>query len=256
MVLAQCRPSAGATGPRRCCLPACRRRAFRARCGGGCGGGLRPGWPGAEIGEGADHAHGLVAAEVLEQLSERLVGLVVGVAAERHRQRADLLDQVRMPRTSCSRITSPRMRPSRRMSSIRGRRGRRCPGRKIVGLGVPRRHGGGCRWRPNSMLASQVPNCLQNSRATTLETAPCLSLTIANPRKPSCPVAGRACQSPAEDQGHACTAGHDHPGRPDPGPLIVQGGRQGPVRQGTRIALEEGEPTWHALAQGRADGLA
>jgi succinyl-CoA synthetase alpha subunit len=48
----------------------------------------------AEVGEGADHAHRAVAAQALEQLLQRLVGRLVGVAAERHRELADLLDQV------------------------------------------------------------------------------------------------------------------------------------------------------------------
>ena len=47
----------------------------------------------AEIGEGADHADGLVAAQTLEQLLERLVSGGVGIAPKSDRQRADLLDQ-------------------------------------------------------------------------------------------------------------------------------------------------------------------
>ena len=47
----------------------------------------------AEVGEGADHAHRLLAGERLEQALQRLVGLMVGIAAERHRQLADALDQ-------------------------------------------------------------------------------------------------------------------------------------------------------------------
>ena len=46
-----------------------------------------------EIGEGADHAHRLVAREGLEQLLERAVGVLIGIAAESHRQLAHLLDQ-------------------------------------------------------------------------------------------------------------------------------------------------------------------
>ncbi|MNV49508.1 hypothetical protein D3C71_1414660 [compost metagenome] len=46
-----------------------------------------------EVGEGADHAHRLVARQRLEQLLERAVGLLVGVAAEGHRELAHLLDQ-------------------------------------------------------------------------------------------------------------------------------------------------------------------
>ena len=48
----------------------------------------------AEVGEGADHAHRLLARQRLEQLLERLVGLVVGIAAEGHRELADVLDQL------------------------------------------------------------------------------------------------------------------------------------------------------------------
>ena len=47
----------------------------------------------AEVGEGADHAHGLVAAQTLEQLLQALVGLVVRVATKRHRELANLLHQ-------------------------------------------------------------------------------------------------------------------------------------------------------------------
>ena len=47
----------------------------------------------AEIGEGADHADRLVAAQALEQLFQRAVGFLVGVAPERNRQLADLFDQ-------------------------------------------------------------------------------------------------------------------------------------------------------------------
>ena len=47
----------------------------------------------AEIGEGADHADGLVAAEADQQLLQRPVGVVVGMAPKRDRQLADLLDQ-------------------------------------------------------------------------------------------------------------------------------------------------------------------
>ena len=46
-----------------------------------------------EIGESADHAHRLVAREGLEQLLERAVGVLIGIAAESHRQLAHLLDQ-------------------------------------------------------------------------------------------------------------------------------------------------------------------
>ena len=48
----------------------------------------------AEVGEGADHAHRLVAAERGQQFLERPVGARVGVAAIRHRQLAHLLDRV------------------------------------------------------------------------------------------------------------------------------------------------------------------
>ncbi|MCY1536722.1 hypothetical protein D9M68_721910 [compost metagenome] len=47
----------------------------------------------AEVGEGADHAHRFGGAQALEQVLQRAVGGVVGVAPERHRQGADLLDQ-------------------------------------------------------------------------------------------------------------------------------------------------------------------
>ena len=49
----------------------------------------------AEIGEGPDHADGLVAAEAFEQLFQGFVGLVIGVAPKSHRQLAHLLDQVK-----------------------------------------------------------------------------------------------------------------------------------------------------------------
>ena len=48
----------------------------------------------AEVRKGANHTHGLVAAEALEQLLEGLVGFVVGVAPKRHRELADLFDQL------------------------------------------------------------------------------------------------------------------------------------------------------------------
>ena len=47
----------------------------------------------AEIGEGADHADRLVAAQAGEQLLECVVGLLVGMATKGHRQLADLFDQ-------------------------------------------------------------------------------------------------------------------------------------------------------------------
>jgi hypothetical protein len=47
-----------------------------------------------EIGEGANHAHRLVAGQALEQLLERLVGRFVGIAPEGHRKLAHLLDQL------------------------------------------------------------------------------------------------------------------------------------------------------------------
>jgi hypothetical protein len=77
-------------------------------------------------------------------------------------------------------------------------------------------------------------------------------------RKPAGPVAGRTCQGAAEQRGHrGRPAGHDHQGRPDPGPLAEQGGRQGPVRQGAGNRAGRG-PCRHrrAFAQGRADGAA
>jgi hypothetical protein len=43
----------------------------------------------AEVGEGADHAHRFGGAQALEQVLQRAVGGLVGVAAEGHRQRAD-----------------------------------------------------------------------------------------------------------------------------------------------------------------------
>jgi hypothetical protein len=48
-----------------------------------------------EVSEGADHADGAVTGQAFEQLFQRLVGLVVGVTAEGHRQLADLLDQLK-----------------------------------------------------------------------------------------------------------------------------------------------------------------
>jgi succinyl-CoA synthetase alpha subunit len=48
----------------------------------------------AEVGEGADHADGLVAREAFEQFIKRLVGVLVGVAAKGYRQLAHLLDQL------------------------------------------------------------------------------------------------------------------------------------------------------------------
>ena len=47
----------------------------------------------AEVGEGADHAHRLGRAQALEQVLQRAVGGVVGIAAKSHGQGADLLDQ-------------------------------------------------------------------------------------------------------------------------------------------------------------------
>jgi hypothetical protein len=47
----------------------------------------------AEVGEGADHAYRLGRAQSLEQVLERAVGRMVGIAAEGYRERADLLDQ-------------------------------------------------------------------------------------------------------------------------------------------------------------------
>ena len=47
----------------------------------------------AEIGEGADHAHGLVSGELFQQLLQIAVGLFVVVAAKGHRQLANLFDQ-------------------------------------------------------------------------------------------------------------------------------------------------------------------
>ena len=46
-----------------------------------------------EIGKGADHAHRLVGAQVLEQLFQRLVSRMVVIAAKRYGQLAHLLDQ-------------------------------------------------------------------------------------------------------------------------------------------------------------------
>jgi hypothetical protein len=47
----------------------------------------------AEVGEGPDHADGLVAAERHQQLFERTVGVLVGMASKGNRQGADALDQ-------------------------------------------------------------------------------------------------------------------------------------------------------------------
>ena len=47
----------------------------------------------AEVGEGADHADGLIGTQTFEQLFQGPVGLVVGVAAEGHRQRTNPLHQ-------------------------------------------------------------------------------------------------------------------------------------------------------------------
>ncbi|KWT90182.1 hypothetical protein APY03_3276 [Variovorax sp. WDL1] len=47
----------------------------------------------AEVGEGADHAHGLGRAQSLEEVLERAVGCMVGVAPEGDGERADLLYQ-------------------------------------------------------------------------------------------------------------------------------------------------------------------
>lgn len=47
----------------------------------------------AEVGEGADDAHRFRRTQALEQVLQRAIGGLVGIAAERHRQRADLLDQ-------------------------------------------------------------------------------------------------------------------------------------------------------------------
>ena len=47
----------------------------------------------AEVGEGADHADGLVGTQTFEQLLQGPVGLVVGVAPKGHRQRTNTLYQ-------------------------------------------------------------------------------------------------------------------------------------------------------------------
>ena len=47
-----------------------------------------------KIGEGANHADGLVAAQALEQGFQRLVGFFIGIAAERDGELAHLLDQL------------------------------------------------------------------------------------------------------------------------------------------------------------------
>jgi hypothetical protein len=59
--------------------------------------------------------------ERLEQLLQRRVGRGVGVAPVGHRQLADLLDQLVGGLALLLADHSPRMRPSRRMSSISGR---------------------------------------------------------------------------------------------------------------------------------------
>ena len=46
-----------------------------------------------EIGEGANHAHGLIAGQALEQLLERFVSRFIGIAAKCHGKLAHLLDQ-------------------------------------------------------------------------------------------------------------------------------------------------------------------
>ena len=53
----------------------------------------------AEVGEGADHAHRLVAAQALEQRLEFAVGTLVVVVPKCHRQLSDLLDQIKRRRT-------------------------------------------------------------------------------------------------------------------------------------------------------------
>ena len=49
----------------------------------------------AEIGEGADDAHGLIGAQAFEQFFQGLVGCMVGVTPKGHRQAAHLLHQVK-----------------------------------------------------------------------------------------------------------------------------------------------------------------
>ena len=46
-----------------------------------------------EVREGANHAHGFDRAQALEQVFQRAVGTVIGIAAEGHRQRPDLFHQ-------------------------------------------------------------------------------------------------------------------------------------------------------------------
>jgi hypothetical protein len=47
-----------------------------------------------EVSKGTDHAHGAVTGQALEQFFQGLVGFVVGVAPEGHREFADLFDQL------------------------------------------------------------------------------------------------------------------------------------------------------------------
>jgi hypothetical protein len=74
----------------------------------------------AEVAEGADHGHRLVGREVLQQTVQHAAGAGIGLQAVGHRELAHPFDELEGGRPSCSRITSPRMRPSNRISSTSG----------------------------------------------------------------------------------------------------------------------------------------
>ena len=74
-----------------------------------------------EVAERADHAHRLVAGQVLQQPVEHAPGAGVASSAGRPPTAgARVRSARRRPVPSCSRITSPRMRPSNRISSTSG----------------------------------------------------------------------------------------------------------------------------------------
>ena len=86
------------------------------------GGDPRRCWPGLrEVAEGADHADGLVARQVLQQPVERAAGRASRSAGRPPRAWRTRSTSSNASLPSCSRIVSPRMRPSSRMSSTSGR---------------------------------------------------------------------------------------------------------------------------------------
>ena len=178
---------------------------------------------------------------------------------------------------SCSRITSPRMRPSSRMSSTSGR----------FFVGARRRlarAARAARWRVGVARALGRHEWLQRFRA-------CNNRVVAGRRRRAARLRRRwqarapaimhrtmpetiiiatresrlalwqaehvrdLLQAALRPAGRA--ARHDHARRPDPRPRAVQGRRQGPVRQGAgNGARRRPRRPRRAFAEGRADGPA